>query len=101
MTYRAPMGGDEPSGEGAGDELEASRAAFAAKVDQRYAARPSTPSVGKGSPVVLLTTGIVGTALLGGMALALGGGLIVVPALIPLATVVGVLAARRLTRDHT
>ena len=76
------------------DELERSRAAFAARVDRRYAARAQQPSVGKGSPAALLTVGIVSTLVLGACALALGGGLLVVPALIPLATVVGVLVAR-------
>jgi len=74
--------------------LERSRAEFAAKVERRYAARATAPSVGKGSPAALLVTGGVGTLLLGLCALALGGGLLLVPALIPLATVVGVLVAR-------
>jgi hypothetical protein len=76
------------------DELERSREAFAAKVDRRYAARPQQPSVGKGSPAALLSVGIISTLVLGACALALGGGLIILPALIPLATVVGVLVAR-------
>jgi hypothetical protein len=75
-------------------ELERSRAEFAARVERRYSARPSQPSVGKGSPVTLLTIGIVSTLVLGLCAQALGGGLLLVPALIPLVTVVGVLVAR-------
>jgi hypothetical protein len=51
-------------------------------------------SVGKGSPVALLTVGVVSTVVLVACALALGGGLLLVPALIPLVTVVGVLVAR-------
>ncbi|MEO7557221.1 MAG: hypothetical protein ABIV94_11530 [Acidimicrobiales bacterium] len=81
----------------ADDELERSRADFAARVDRRYDARTTTPSLGKGSPIALLTTGVIGTLLLGLTAVALGGGLLFVPALIPLVTVVGVLVARRLT----
>ena len=77
------------------DELERSRAEFAARVERRYAARTTRPAVGKGSPVALLTIGVVSTVVLGATALALGGGLLVVPALVPLATVVGVLVARR------
>jgi hypothetical protein len=76
------------------DELQQSRAAFAAKVDERYATRTQQPMVGKGSPVALLSIGIFSTLVLGACALALGGGLIILPALIPLATVVGVLVAR-------
>jgi len=79
----------------ADDELERSRADFAARVDRRYDARTTTPSVGKGSPTALLLTGAIGTLLLGLTAVALGGGLLLVPALIPLVTVVGVLVARR------
>jgi hypothetical protein len=80
------------------DALERSRAEFAAKVERRYADRATAPSVGKGSPAVLLSTGLLGTVLLGAMALALGGGFILVPALIPLVTTVGVIAARKLSR---
>lgn len=76
------------------EDLERSRAEFAAKVDRRYANKATTASVGKGSPVALLVTGGIGTLLLGLCALALGGGLLLLPALIPLATVVGVLVAR-------
>lgn len=78
-----------------GDELARSRAAFAANVERRYAARATAPSVGKGSPAALLTIGVVSTLVLGASALALGGGLLLVPALIPLVTVLGVLVARR------
>jgi hypothetical protein len=76
------------------DDLARSRAEFAAKVDRRYAARAQQPMVGKGSPGALLTVGIISTLVLGACALALGGGLLIIPALIPLATVVGVLVAR-------
>ena len=76
------------------NELERSRAEFAKRVERRYAARPAHVSVGKGSPVALLTVGIVSTVVLVACALALGGGLLLVPALIPLVTVVGVLVAR-------
>jgi hypothetical protein len=76
-------------------ELERSRADFAARVERRYAARATQPALGKGSPVALLTIGVVSTVVLVACALALGGGLLVVPALLPLATVVGVLVARR------
>lgn len=79
-------------------ELEQSRAEFAAKVERRYATRTTRATVGKGSPAALLTTGVIGTALLGLTAVGLGGGLLLVPALIPLLTVVGVLLARRLAR---
>ncbi|MEY2437309.1 MAG: hypothetical protein QOF97_2145 [Acidimicrobiaceae bacterium] len=77
------------------EELERSRAEFAAKVDRRYAARAQQPMVGKGSPGALLTTGIVGTAMLALLVAFLGGGLLFLPALIPLVTVLGVLLARR------
>ncbi len=77
------------------DELERSRAEFAARVERRYAARATQPAVGKGSPAALLTIGVVSTVVLVACAVALGGGLLVLPALLPLATVVGVLVARR------
>ena len=83
------------------DELERSRADFAARVERRYAVRATRPAVGKGSPVALLTIGVVATVVLGACALALGGGLLVVPALVPLATVVGVLVARRVADRRT
>jgi hypothetical protein len=51
---------------------------------------------GKGSPGALLAIGIVGTATLGAVAALLGGGLLLVPAAIPLATVLAVLGARAL-----
>jgi hypothetical protein len=76
-------------------DLERSRAEFAARVERRYAARATRPAVGKGSPFALLTIGLVSSFVLVACALALGGGLLVVPALLPLATVVGVLVARR------
>ncbi len=79
------------------DELERSRAEFEARVDRRYAARTTTPSIGKGSPVALLTTGLISTLILGVTVLALGGGLLLIPAAVPLVTVLGVLTARRLS----
>lgn len=80
----------------AGDEVGARRVLFEAKVR----ARPSPVSLagGKGSPVALLTIGLIGTASLGAAAILLGGGLIWVPASIPLVTVLAVLAARTLAR---
>ena len=81
-------------------ELERSRAEFAAKVQRRLAPRrPAAAPAAKGSPAVLLTTGIVGTAMLALLVALLGGGLLFVPALIPLVTVLGVLAARRFGRS--
>jgi hypothetical protein len=76
-------------------ELERSRAEFAAKVERRLAPRPTMSVPAKGSPAALLTTGILGTAMLALLVAFLGGGLLFVPALIPLVTVLGVLAARR------
>jgi hypothetical protein len=78
------------------DDLERSRAEFAERVERRYAARAMQPSVGKGSPVALLTIGVLSTIVLGACVLALGGGLLLLPALIPLVTVLGVLLARAL-----
>ena len=82
-------------------ELEQSRAEFAARVERRYSARAQPPSVGKGSPVALLTIGVVSTVVLVAAAFALGGGLLLVPALLPLATVIGVLAARGVVDRRT
>lgn len=77
-------------------ELEASRRQFEAKVRaSRAAARPPAPG-GKGSPAALLVIGLVSSATLGLCAALLGGGLLHVPAAIPLVTVLGVLLARRL-----
>jgi len=76
-------------------ELESSRAAFEAKVRAVRAPVPAAPG-GKGSPPALLAIGLLGTALLGGTAAALGGGLLYLPAAIPLATVLLVLLSRRL-----
>jgi hypothetical protein len=95
----AEIGRDREGNAAPNGDLERSRAEFAAKVERRYAARATTPSVGKGSPAALLVTGAVGTLLLGVTALALGGGLLLVPALIPLLTVVGVLLARWSSRQ--
>jgi hypothetical protein len=78
------------------DELERSRDEFAANVERRLAQRGQSVPPGKGSPAALLTAGIVSTLLLGITVLALGGGLLLLPALIPLVTVLGVLLARRL-----
>ena len=80
-------------------ELERSRAEFAAKVERRLAPRAAAPTPAKGSPAALLTTGVVGTAMLALLVGFLGGGLLFVPALIPLVTVLGVLAARRFGRS--
>lgn len=77
------------------DELEASRAAFEAKVRSRRAVAPAPG--GKGSPPALLTIGLVGTAVLALCAGWLGGGLLYVPALVPLVTVLLVLLVRRTT----
>ena len=79
-------------------ELERSRAEFAAKVERRLAPRAATPAPAKGSPAALLTTGIIGTAMLVLLVGLLGGGLLFLPALIPLVTVLGVLLARRFGR---
>ena len=82
----------------ADDELERSRAEFEAKV--RAATRPRAREAtggavgGKGSPPALLTIGAIGTATLGLCAALLGGGLLFVPATIPLGTVLAVLASR-------
>jgi hypothetical protein len=79
----------------ADDELEQSRRAFEAKVRATPAPRPPAPG-GKGSPGALLITGVIGTAMLAIVAALVGGGVLYVPAALPLATVVAVLAARRL-----
>lgn len=76
------------------DDLEASRRAFEAKVRTTYTSRPAPTPGGKGSPVALLTIGIIGTGSLALVAALLGGGLLFVPAAIPLVTVLGVLGAR-------
>jgi hypothetical protein len=77
------------------DDLEASRRAFEAKV--RATPRGAAPAPGgKGSPPALLTIGVIGSGTLGACAAALGGGLLFVPAAIPLGTVLAVLASRRL-----
>lgn len=78
----------------ADDDLEASRAAFEAKVRAAPPARKLAPG-GKGSPAALLATGLIGTLSLGAVAVLLGGGLLLLPAAIPLVTVLLVLAARR------
>jgi hypothetical protein len=77
------------------DELARSQAAFEAKVRAARAPAPPAPG-GKGSPPALLAIGALGTALLAATAALLGGGLLYVPAAIPLATVVLVLLSRRL-----
>ena len=78
-----------------GTDLDASRAAFEAKVRRTYTARAAPKPGGKGSPPALLATGVIGTGSLALVAALLGGGLLYVPAAIPLATVLLVLAARR------
>jgi hypothetical protein len=82
------------------DELEASRAAFEAKIraNRPPTAPTSATAGGKGSPPALLAIGTIGTVLLGACAAALGGGLLFVPAAVPLATVLLVLLSRRLAR---
>ena len=72
---------------------------FIAKVRSAPRARPPAPG-GKGSPAALLTIGVIGTALLAASAAALGGGLLYVPAAIPLVTVLAVLVSRRLSRPR-
>lgn len=67
---------------------------FEAKVRRAYARRQAPAPGGKGSPPALLAIGLVGTVLLGGTAALLGGGLLFVPAAIPLVTVLAVLGAR-------
>ncbi|MBA2280809.1 MAG: hypothetical protein H0W25_06175 [Acidimicrobiia bacterium] len=78
----------------ADDDLEHSRRAFEEKVRAAPRARPPAPG-GKGSPGALLTMGIAGSAALGVVVALLGGGLLFVPAAIPLVTVLLVLGARR------
>jgi Flp pilus assembly protein TadB len=72
---------------------------FIAKVRSAPRPRPPAPG-GKGSPAALLTIGVIGTALLGVCAAALGGGLLYVPAAIPLVTVLAVLVSRRLSEGR-
>jgi hypothetical protein len=77
------------------EDLARSRAEFAANVERRLAARKDGPAEPKGSVAVLLTTGILGTAMLALLVAFLGGGLLYLPALIPLITVCSVLASRK------
>lgn len=67
---------------------------FEAKVRRTYANRSVPVAGGKGSPAALLAIGVVGTLLLGACAALLGGGLLYLPAAIPLVTVLAVLGAR-------
>ena len=61
----------------------------------RAAPRPAPPAPGgKGSPGALLTIGAIGSGTLAACAALLGGGLLFVPAAIPLGTVLAVLASR-------
>ena len=76
------------------EDLEASRAEFESKVRSTYARRAAPKPGGKGSPPALLITGLIGTGSLVLVAALLGGGLLYVPALIPLVTVLLVLGAR-------
>jgi hypothetical protein len=76
------------------DELARSRAEFEAKVRASRAVAPAPG--GKGSPPALLAIGLVGALVLGACAALLGGGLLYVPAAIPLVTVLAVLASRAL-----
>jgi hypothetical protein len=69
-------------------------AEFEAKVRRTYANRSAPAAGGKGSPAALLAIGVVGTLLLGITAALLGGGLLLLPAAIPLVTVLAVLGAR-------
>lgn len=75
-------------------ELEQSRADFERRVQATYARRAAPKPGGKGSPPALLITGAIGTGSLALVAGLLGGGLLYVPALIPLLTVLLVLGAR-------
>ena len=77
------------------DELARSRDEFAANVERRLAPRQGGPAEPKGSAALLLTTGILGTAMLALLVAFLGGGLLYIPALIPLVTVCSVLASRK------
>ncbi len=81
-----------------GDDIEASRAAFEAKVRRAYRARQAPKPGGKGSPPALLVTGVIGTGSLALVAALLGGGLLYLPAAIPLGTVLAVLGARARSR---
>jgi hypothetical protein len=83
-----------------GEDLEASRTDFEARVRSTYARRQAPKPGGKGSPTALLVTGLVGTGSLGLVAALLGGGLLYLPALIPLVTVLAVLGARALAARH-
>jgi len=85
------------SANGDGDALERSRVEFESKIRAAPRATPPAPG-GKGSPGALLVIGVLSTLVLGATAAALGGGLLFLPALIPLVTVVAVLAARLLGR---
>jgi hypothetical protein len=69
-------------------------AEFEARVRRTYANRAAPAAGGKGSPAALVAIGVVGTVLLGACAALLGGGLLFLPALIPLVTVLAVLGAR-------
>ena len=80
------------------DDLESSRAAFESRVRRTYAARSAPVAGGKGSPASLLVIGAIGTGSLALVAALLGGGLLYVPAAIPLVTVLAVLGARVLAR---
>ena len=77
------------------DELARSRAEFAANVERRLTPRATGPEEPKGSVTVLLATGIIGTALLAILVAFLGGGLLYLPALIPLMIVVCAVATRK------
>jgi hypothetical protein len=79
-----------------GDDLEASRADFESKVRRTYAARQAPAPGGKGSPAALLAIALIGTGSLALVAALLGGGLLYLPAAIPLVTVLAVLGARDL-----
>jgi hypothetical protein len=75
------------------DWLVISRLTFAAKV--RQGRRGPAPALGgKGSPAALVVCAVLSALVLGGAAAALGGGLIYVPAAIPVLTVMAVLGAR-------
>jgi hypothetical protein len=76
--------------------LDDSRAAFEAKVRRTYANRAAPAPGAKGSPPALLAIGVLGTGSLAVVAALLGGGLLYLPAAIPLVTVLAVLAARAL-----
>jgi hypothetical protein len=76
------------------DRVELHRLAFEVRVQHRAGAAAKSPLAGKGSPGSLLAIGAVSTLVLVGAAVSLGGGWLLVPALIPAAMIAMVFAAR-------